>query len=75
MPVVINKTKVRLDFDIFAILEFDLLIDYPLDKLFKENPSHGSIDDKFGKAASSIHIFHLEILMAKHEPNQIRLRR
>jgi hypothetical protein len=34
MLIEINRTKVHLDFHIFAILEFDLLIGYPLDKLF-----------------------------------------
>jgi hypothetical protein len=33
MLIEINRTKVHLDFHIFAILEFDLLIGYPLDKL------------------------------------------
>jgi hypothetical protein len=49
MPVVINKTKVHLDFDIFAILEFDLLIDYPLDKLFKEILPMGALMISLGK--------------------------
>jgi hypothetical protein len=34
MPIEINRIEVHLDFHIFAILEFDLLIGYPLDKLF-----------------------------------------
>jgi hypothetical protein len=37
------------DFYIFAILEFDLLIGYPLDKLFEEKPSHGSLMRSLGK--------------------------
>ena len=55
MPVVINENEVRLDFHIFAILEFNLLIGYPLDKLFKEKPSHGSLDEKFWKTAFTTH--------------------
>jgi hypothetical protein len=39
----IHETKVCLDFHIYAILDFDLLIGYPLEKLFKEKPSHGTI--------------------------------
>ena len=70
MPVIIDTIKVFIDFHIFAILEFDLLIGYPLDKLFKEKPSHGSLDEKFGKTTSTIPIFYLEISMAKHYPNQ-----
>ena len=49
MPIEINKTKVRLDFHIYAILEFELLIGHPLDNLFQENPSQGSINEKLGK--------------------------
>jgi hypothetical protein len=69
MPIIIDTIKVFIDFHIFAILEFDLLIGYPLDKLFKKT-SHGSHDEKFGITASAIHIFYLEIPMAKHYPNQ-----
>ena len=36
MPIKIDKTGVHLDFYIFAILEFDLLIGYSLEKLFQE---------------------------------------
>ena len=36
MPIKIDKTEVRLDFHIFAILDFDLLIGYPFEKLFQE---------------------------------------
>ena len=37
MPIKIDKTKVHLDVYIFVILEFDLLIGYPLEKLFQKN--------------------------------------
>jgi len=47
--VIIDTIEVFIDFHIFAILEFDLLIGYPLDKLFEEKPSHGFLDEKFGK--------------------------
>jgi hypothetical protein len=33
MLIKIDKTEVHLDFHIFAILKFDLLIGYPLEKL------------------------------------------
>jgi len=36
MPIKIDKTRVHLDFYIFVILEFDLLIGYSLEKLFLE---------------------------------------
>jgi hypothetical protein len=39
MPITIDENEVLLDFHISAIFEFDLLIGYPLDELFQENPS------------------------------------
>jgi len=69
MPIEINETKVHLDFHIFAILEFDLLIGYPLEKLFQEKPFHGSLDKKLGTTASTTPIPHLKILMVKQLPN------
>jgi hypothetical protein len=66
MPIKIDKTKVHLDFYIFAILEFDLLIGYPLGKLFQEKHSHGSLSEESGKTKSTTH---LDIPMAEHHPN------
>ena len=34
VPIEINETEVHLDFHIFAILDFELLIGYPFEKLF-----------------------------------------
>jgi hypothetical protein len=34
MPITIDENEVHLDFHIYAILEFELLIGYPVDKLF-----------------------------------------
>jgi hypothetical protein len=70
VPIKINETEVCLGFHIFAIHKFDLQIGCPLDKLFKEKPSDGSLNEKFGKTASAIPIFYPEIPMAKHYPNQ-----
>jgi len=64
-PIKIDKTKVQLDFHIFAILEFDLLIGYPLEKKIQEKSSHGSLDEKLGTTAFANSIPHLEIPMAK----------
>jgi len=55
VPIKIGKTEVRLDFHIFAILEFDLLIGYPFEKLFQEKPSQGSLNEKLGKTAFATH--------------------
>ena len=36
VPIIMDKTEVQLDFHIFTIFEFDLLIGYPFEKLSKE---------------------------------------
>jgi hypothetical protein len=36
VPIEINETEVRLNFHIYAILEFELLIGHSLDNLFQE---------------------------------------
>jgi hypothetical protein len=46
MAVIIDKTEVHLDFHIYAILEFDLLIGQPCEKLFKEKSFHEGLDEK-----------------------------
>jgi hypothetical protein len=43
VPIKINETEVCLDFHIYAILDFDLLIGYPLEKIFKKNLSMGAL--------------------------------
>ena len=66
MPIEINETEVHLDFYIYAILDFDLLIGYPSEILFQEKSSHGSLNEEFGKIASATHS---DIPMAEHHPN------
>jgi hypothetical protein len=68
VPIEIHETEVFLDFHIYAILDFDLLIGYPLEKLFKEKPSHGSLNNNLG-TASAIHNPSLKNQKAKQQPN------
>ena len=51
VPITIDKIKVNLDFHIFDILDFDLLIGYPLDK-FHHSPL-GSLHEKLGEMTSA----------------------
>jgi hypothetical protein len=69
VPIEINKIEVHLDFHIYDILDFNLLIGYPSKKLFQEKSYHGSLDEKLGITASATSIPHLEIPMAEHHPN------
>jgi hypothetical protein len=66
VPIEIDETEVHLDFHIYAILDFDLLIGCPFEKLFQEKSSYGSLSEEFGKTASATH---LDIPMAEHHPN------
>ena len=67
MPLIIDKIEVNLDFHIFDILDFDLLLDSPFEKLLT---SQGSLDKKLWKTAFAS-VSCLENSMAKHfpEPN------
>jgi hypothetical protein len=44
--IIIDETEVRLDFHIYAIPDFDLLIGYPFEKLFQENLPMGALRKK-----------------------------
>jgi hypothetical protein len=59
---------VRLDFHIYNIIDFDLLLGYPLEKLL--NASHGSLDGKLREAASTTATSCLENPMMKPLPKQ-----
>jgi len=69
VPVIMDKIKVFIDFHIYAILEFDILIGYPLENLIQEKPSHGGLDEKLGTTASATPIPCPKSLMAKQHPN------
>ena len=70
MPLIIDKIEVHLDFHIFDILDFDLLLGSPFEKLLT---SQRSLDKKLRKTASAT-VSCLENSMAKHfpEPNSLK---
>jgi hypothetical protein len=55
VPITIDKTEVRLDFHIFNVINFDLLIDYLLEKLLEV--SQGSLDEKLSETISTTTTF------------------
>ena len=69
MPDIIDKVEVFINFDIYAILEFDILIGYPLENLMQEKPSHGGHDENLGTTASATPITCPECPKAKQQPN------
>ena len=64
-PYLIDKIEVNLDFHIFDILDFDILLGSPLEKLLA---SQGSLDEMLKKTASATAISCLENTMVKHFP-------
>jgi hypothetical protein len=73
VPLTLDKIEVNLDFHIFGILDLDLLIGYPLEKLLDE--SQGSLDEKVRETASATTISCLENPMAKPFPRKTHSRR
>ena len=67
VPITIDKLEVHLDFYIYDILDFDLLLALPLEKLLA---SHGSLDEKLRETGSATATPHLENLLAKPLPEQ-----
>jgi hypothetical protein len=51
VPVKIDKIEVKLDFHIYPILDFEILIGYPLEMLLHEKSSQGSLKHKSGETA------------------------
>jgi hypothetical protein len=68
MPLTIDKTKVNLDFHVFDILDSDLLLGYPLEKLL--DASQGSLDEKPREPAYATATSCLENPIAKPLPKQ-----
>jgi hypothetical protein len=49
VPIIINETEVHLDFHIYAILDFDLLIGYPSEMLFLKILLMGALMKSLGR--------------------------
>ena len=72
VSLIVDKIEVNLDFHIFDILDFDLLLGSPFEKLLT---SQGSLDKKLRKTASATATSCLENSMVKHFPSQTRSRK
>jgi hypothetical protein len=73
VPLTIDKIEVNLDFHIFDILDFDLLLGCPLEKLL--DASQGSLDVKLRETASATATPWLENSMAKYFSEQNSLKK
>ena len=71
MPLIIDKIEVNVDFHIFDILDFDLLLGFPHETLLA---SQGNLDVMLRKTASATATSCLENSRVKHfpEPNPLK---
>ena len=60
--------EVSLDFHIFDIKDFDVMIGHPIEKLFVEPPSSGDLDVKLGRETFSIPITRAKNSVAESLP-------
>ena len=63
MPVKIDKIEVRLDFHVYPIIDFDLLLGSPIENLLQEKSSQGSLSYESGETSP---ISYTENPMAEH---------
>ena len=75
MPIIIEKIEVFIDFHVFAILEFELLIGHALENLFQEKPSQGSLNEKLGKLLSLFQSLTQKVHWRNSIPTMTRSRR
>ena len=68
MPIIGDKIEMHLDFYIYDILDFDLLLGYPLDKFLISH--QGSLDEKLRETASATTTSCSENSMVEHFPEQ-----
>jgi hypothetical protein len=63
-----DNMEIILDFHVFDIQDFDILIRHPLEKLFVEPPKTGDLDIKLGRESFSIQVTRAKNLVAEPLP-------
>ena len=66
VPVNIDKIKVRLDFYVYPIVDFELLIGFPLENLLQETSTQGSLSYDSGQTTLTTPVSCPEIPMVEH---------
>ena len=64
------KTEIALDFHIFKVQDFDILIGHPVEKLFLDVSTLGRLDVSLGGKAYSLPIDPAKISMAESIPQE-----
>ena len=66
VPIKIDKIEVRLDFHVYPIIDFELLIGSLLENLLQEKSSQGSLGHDSGETTFTTPICYPEIPMVEH---------
>ena len=64
-----NNVKMALDFHVFDITDFDILIGHPLEKLFLDPPKIGDLNVKLGRDVFTIPITRAKNSVAESLPH------
>ena len=70
VPIWYDKTKIALDFHIFEVQDFDVLIGHPVEKLFQNISLLGTLDITLGGRAFSSPILRSKDSLAKYIPQE-----
>ena len=70
VPVWYDKTETDLDFNIFEVQDFDVLIGHPVEKLFQNISSLGTLDVTLGGRAFSLPILRSKDSLAESMPQE-----
>ena len=70
VPVWYDKTEIALDFHIFEVQDFDVLIGHPVEKLFQNISPLGTLDVTLGGRAFSSPILRSKDFLAEPMPQQ-----
>jgi len=70
VPVWYQKAEIALDFHVFEVQDFDVLIGQPVEKLFQIISSSGTLDVTLGGRAFSLPILRSKDFLAEPMPQQ-----
>ena len=70
VPIWYDKTEIALDFHIFEVQDFDVLIGHPVEKLFQNISSLGTLDVTLGGRAFSSPILRSKDSLAESMPQE-----
>ena len=68
VPIWYDKIELGLDFQIFEVQDFDVLIGHPVEKMFQNISPLGTLDVTLGGKAISLPILRSKDFMAKPTP-------